>query len=341
VRPLLGLGAAEVRAFCRRRGIIYGEDVSNAQPVYARNRLRLHVLPELALINPRVSETLAATAEIAACEAEVIATVVAGAWGRVVSQSTAAGAVLDVHRLAAEAPAVRTLCVRRLLTHALGGETIVERRLVANVERLASSAAGSATVTLPGGWEAAREYERLCVRRRRQARVCRPLAIEPSGGWQVGTALTTTFCGHRFAVSLGVPADLGTLGRGGSIRWREQSGAVIGLSRSPRRVWLRHPRRGERFVPYGAAQPRSVARLLVAAKVSRAARADAIVVEIDGEIAWLGAGFGSEPRIGGALPKPAGAGQAEKAGLAVARVAQSFAVTESTSVVLSVIEEAT
>ena len=59
VRPLLCLGGGEIREYCRRRGIAYGEDVTNAQPVYARNRLRLHVLPELRRVNPRVAETLA------------------------------------------------------------------------------------------------------------------------------------------------------------------------------------------------------------------------------------------------------------------------------------------
>jgi tRNA(Ile)-lysidine synthase len=322
VRPLLGLGAAEVRAFCRRRGIVYGEDVSNAQPVYARNRLRLHVLPELALINPRVSETLAATADIAACEAEVIAAVVDRAWESMVSQSPAAGTVVDVRRLSSEPPAVRTLCVRRLLTQALGAEAIVERRLVAAVEHLAGSVAGSATVTLPGGWEAAREYERLCVRRRREEHECRPLAIEPSGGWQEGLALTVTFCGHRFALALAASANLGTGGCGGSSRWRGQSDVIIGLSRLPQRVWLRHPRPGEHFVPYGAAQPRSLARLLVAAKVPRDARTDAVVVEIDGEIAWLGAGFGSEPMSGMALAEAAAECPPKQGSLPGGRVSQ-------------------
>ena len=59
-RPLLCLGATEIREYCRAAGIEYGEDVTNARPVYARNRLRLEVLPLLRAVNPRVVETLAA-----------------------------------------------------------------------------------------------------------------------------------------------------------------------------------------------------------------------------------------------------------------------------------------
>ena len=61
-RPLLCLGGDEIRAYCRARGIEYGDDVTNARPVYARNRLRLEVLPLLRELNPRVAETLSAAA---------------------------------------------------------------------------------------------------------------------------------------------------------------------------------------------------------------------------------------------------------------------------------------
>ena len=71
-RPLLGAGAAELREYCRAAGIDYGEDATNSEPRYARNLLRLEVLPLLEALNPRLAETLAAGAEQAAAEAEVL-----------------------------------------------------------------------------------------------------------------------------------------------------------------------------------------------------------------------------------------------------------------------------
>lgn len=361
VRPLLCLGAAEIRAYCRRRGVDYGDDVSNMQPVYARNRLRLNVLPELALINPRVGESLADTAEIAALEAEVVAAAVDQAWGRVLAtgeretvgsppaqgaasqEAVAPGsAVIDVRRLATEAPVLRALCLRRLLAQALGDETLVARRLIAAVQRLAAAAAGSATVALPGGLEVAREYELLFVRRRAAAHACEPVVVDPPGGWLPGAVATVMFCDRRFTISLTPRSDI-------AADPKTLSGAAIGLSRPPGRVWLRHPRPGERFAPDGAAQPRSLARLLLAAKVSRGARPRAVVVEVDGEIAWLGAGGkAARPPAAGRsvageaarLPvagRAAACGDNPCAGFAVARVAQSFVVTQSTDLVLNVI----
>ncbi len=82
-RPLLGVGAVELREYCRAAGIEYGEDVTNAEPRYARNVLRLEVLPLLEALNPRLAETLAAGAEQAAAEAEVLAAAAAEARARV------------------------------------------------------------------------------------------------------------------------------------------------------------------------------------------------------------------------------------------------------------------
>ena len=170
-------------------------------------------------------------------------------------------------------------------------------------------------MALPGGLEVAREYELLFVRRRAAAHVCEPVAVEAPGGWLPGALATVMFCDRRFAISLTPRSDI-------VADPRTLPGAAIGLSRLPGRVCLRHPLPGERFVPNGAAQPRSLARLLLAAKVPAGARSRAVEVEVDGETAWLGAGHSG-------------------AGFAVARVAQSFVVTQSTGLVLNVIEEAT
>ncbi|MEJ7652143.1 MAG: ATP-binding protein [Chloroflexia bacterium] len=51
VRPLLGIAAAELRAYSARRSAPVQEDPTNQSRVYARNRVRLDVLPLLAEIN--------------------------------------------------------------------------------------------------------------------------------------------------------------------------------------------------------------------------------------------------------------------------------------------------
>jgi tRNA(Ile)-lysidine synthase len=66
VRPLIELERAEVVEFLLERRIAWREDSSNASGDFARNRIRRHLLPQLAAEwNPEIVATLSNTAEIA------------------------------------------------------------------------------------------------------------------------------------------------------------------------------------------------------------------------------------------------------------------------------------
>ncbi|HET7573637.1 MAG TPA: tRNA lysidine(34) synthetase TilS, partial [Solirubrobacterales bacterium] len=51
-RPLLDTTREETTAYCERRGLAWREDPSNAEPTFARNRVRNGLLPQLATIHP-------------------------------------------------------------------------------------------------------------------------------------------------------------------------------------------------------------------------------------------------------------------------------------------------
>lgn len=52
IRPLLYCSRKEIEAYCQEQGLSYVTDSSNACDEYSRNRLRIHVLPQLEKINP-------------------------------------------------------------------------------------------------------------------------------------------------------------------------------------------------------------------------------------------------------------------------------------------------
>ena len=58
VRPLLSIAREELLEYLKRHGTGFRLDRSNRDLGYARNRVRLEVLPELRKINPRVREAL-------------------------------------------------------------------------------------------------------------------------------------------------------------------------------------------------------------------------------------------------------------------------------------------
>lgn len=72
LRPMLGVTRAETEAVCFEEGITPAQDRSNRSMRYARNRIRLRVIPELAHVNPEVKAALAAFAEEAAEDAELL-----------------------------------------------------------------------------------------------------------------------------------------------------------------------------------------------------------------------------------------------------------------------------
>lgn len=69
VRPLLDVTRAATGQFCQEHTIPVWEDATNQDKTYARNRLRLDVLPLLrGYFNPQVDSSLAQTAEILTAE---------------------------------------------------------------------------------------------------------------------------------------------------------------------------------------------------------------------------------------------------------------------------------
>ncbi|MDA7415184.1 tRNA lysidine(34) synthetase TilS [Xenophilus arseniciresistens] len=65
-RPLLAVGADEIRSWLRARGQAWVEDPSNADAQYTRNRIRTQVLPALAAALPAFRQTFARSAAHAA-----------------------------------------------------------------------------------------------------------------------------------------------------------------------------------------------------------------------------------------------------------------------------------
>ncbi len=63
VRPLLGVTRVEVENYCVEQGLDYVKDSSNTSVDYARNRIRLNVVPQLEIINPSFLRTLGGIVE--------------------------------------------------------------------------------------------------------------------------------------------------------------------------------------------------------------------------------------------------------------------------------------
>lgn len=337
VRPLLCLRAADIRAYCRRRGIDHGDDRTNSEETYARNVIRLAVLPQLERLNPSVAESLAAAAEIAREQQELLDALADESWAAVTAAGVSNGphggedrgrqttggphadepAGVDLRAFSALPAALQALVARRLAGGALGRDALIGRRLTRCLRDLGSGRSDTRRVSLRGGWEAVREHDRLSVRRSAPAHCCVPRrCVLPAPG--AGPAVVT-FCGRTLTIeqvrgALPVEAAMGS------------DTVVLGLAAPATALTLRHPATGDRLCPRGLGAETSLARFLGAQKVPRDERPRCLVVELDDAIAWV-----EVPHA------DAGSGRRSPPGLR-GRVAETCRVTHSNAFTLRVCE---
>ena len=151
-RPLLAIGRADTVAICRAARIRPRTDPTNRSLRFARNRVRLEVLPQLTKINPRASEAIARFAQ-AAAELQIEDDVdLANALDRARDR--------DAIVLASLGPTLRGRALA-LAWHKATGRALGARHRKA-LDDLGATEDGSSSLDLPGG-SAIREYGLLRI----------------------------------------------------------------------------------------------------------------------------------------------------------------------------------
>ena len=154
VRPLLAIGRSDTVAVCAAARIVPREDPTNRSLRFARNRIRLRVLPELAKLNPEVTSAIARLADAAAAVADTTADNAEASLDTAEREDTLAIDRLPLQN-AARRDALALWWARRT------GQRLAARHRSALGE-LAASTNGSRSLDLPGG-RALREYKTLRI----------------------------------------------------------------------------------------------------------------------------------------------------------------------------------
>ena len=264
VRPLLALERDEVRRLAAEAGLPFRDDPSNAEPAYARNRVRNEVLPVLREVGPDAEATIAETQAELIEEAEALERLATAALAE--SGAEAAGAV-SRELLARLDPAVRRLALRRLAERAVGGPVPLGRARAAEIWRLAGEPEGG-VVELGGGVEARIEHGHVRFAAGPTREPEETTLMVPGecrfGAWEV-----------RAALESGVPAaegpDLAVL-----------DPATVGDA-----LTVRSWREGDRMRPLGLGGSKSLQDLFTDRKVPRSLRHALPVVVSGDRIVWI------------------------------------------------------
>lgn len=261
IRPLLGLSRAELVAYLTERGLTWREDASNRDTTFLRNRIRHELLPLLEGYNPAIRERLAVTAAVLSDEHAFLDHLT----HQIVDQTgTASDDTLTcpVATLLEQPPALRRRSFRLLLERQAGDLNHFSNRHIAALERLLESSQPNATLNLPQGITAVREYGTLFLRRRTESEPPSPatateLEITGPGQYRLlgGASLTLT--------PVAVPATVEHL---------SPDTAIFDLDRAPFPWHVRMFQNGDRIMPFGMTGSKKVKELFIDAKVPRSKR---------------------------------------------------------------------
>jgi tRNA(Ile)-lysidine synthase len=256
VRPLLEATHEDTRAWCDDRGLRWREDASNADPRFARARVRKGLLAALREVSPGAEHAVGETAAQLRDEAEVLDDVVAEAI------SSLGGPAVAVADLRALGPGLGRLVLRWLAEQAAGAPVALGRRRAEEVLALAEAAGGSRALDLGGGLRAISEYGTVRFARGGDPPVPDPVQLPVPGRtrfgpWQVEAA---------FGGGGDVQVDPSAIGSTLRVRaWRE----------------------GDRMRPRGLGGSKLLSDLFTDRRVPRALRRSLPVFEVGDEIVWV------------------------------------------------------
>ena len=268
-RPLLAVTREETHAYCEEAGLAWREDESNRDRAFARNRLRLDILPQLREIHPAADRNVLATAASLRDEQDVLEQAVEQA----LRESGGGGSPpsVEVARLARLPSALRRLVLRRLAEDAAGGPVPLGSAEIASIERLAA-AGGSGSLSLGGGVEATCEYGIVRFGRAAEASAPKPAELAVPGTCRFG----------EWELRCAVEPLAGGAGERGSV-----DAPVLDAALLAPMLTVRSWAEGDRMRPLGLAGTKSLQDLFVDRKVPRSVRGLLPVVESAGEIAWV------------------------------------------------------
>lgn len=186
IRPLLTTTRAEIDAYAAAYALPYGDDGTNEDDAYARNRLRHQVTPVLESLNPRYVESAAQAIRLLRRDNDYLNAQAAQLL--LVARSCENGLLLEADFLAGRPFPIASRAVRQMLTR-LTGQTEFRQAHLQAVLDLAASPDPSGQVSLPYGVTARRLYKDLLLTTAPPPSVVeeRPLreGVNDAGDWLV------------------------------------------------------------------------------------------------------------------------------------------------------------
>ncbi len=282
IRPLLEVTREEIEAFCDANDLSYCTDLSNFEPVYLRNKIRLDLLPLLKeAYNPAVVKGLGRLAKLASEENEFLAEQAQQAFAQVCTGAEPNRLTLDSLKLTALPLALQRRVLILAWQQLAQQHTNLEFDRVEEAIQLAKFGHTGQGLGLPGLIRLEKSYHNLI--------------LQPDFGHNA--------IEKQFSYPIPVPGqvqipELGVCIRAElSTKQSEQvSGATQNYNTGTRVCWdadqmdfpliARNRRMGDRFHPQGAPGHKKLKEFFIDAKVPKESRAKTLLVCDSKEVLW-------------------------------------------------------
>lgn len=279
IRPLLETSKAEIVKYLAEKNQTFRLDRTNRDTALLRNWIRLELLPKIQeRVDGHLSERLGQQAELLRDEDGLLTDLALD-----VLQEIRDGNGLRRDLLLAQPAAMQRRLLRLWFAETGGNPRGLDFVHVEELRRLIEQGPPQGRLALPGGWELARQYQRLKLVRG-WPRVKRPcyafnfaagstLAIAEAG-WEIRSEFIEPPVGH-------FPGDL--------------TEALFDAARLTGTLTVRNFRNGDYFQPLGMSGHKKIKDLFIEQKLPLALRATLPLLALGEEILWV-PGYGRSER---------------------------------------------
>lgn len=323
LRPLLEFTGAELRAYCRKQGLIWREDATNEELRYTRNRVRRLLLPLLKReFSPAVTELLCRTAEHLQADADYLTEAAFTEFQRRLLPGDSA--VLQAEGWAQLHPALRFRILQQFW-ESTGGKRELSGKNLRDMSLLAERGSSGKKILLPGSWQLMYAYGKLILLPPEKPGVflccsgakdtgdspCCPLWANPSSGTGKGPDAVGFFCRSVFWKEIpeeemleiplpeGHRVQLRLCREKPSYSYRQQAIYPLAKAREfGEALVFRCRQPGDRIRPLKGTGHKSLKRFFIDWKIPREQRDRQAVIAAGSEVLWLpglaNAGWGNQ-----------------------------------------------
>jgi tRNA(Ile)-lysidine synthase len=283
IRPLLGCTHQQVEAFCSDRGVAWREDASNRDLRHRRNRVRSQLIPVIrAELCRDVLEKVGRLCELLRDDRDFLAQCARDLLTEALCERRPNGVELDGHALLRAHPAIARRALRDAIASVSGNRHNISLAHIRQCFALVAAPGGAREVPLPGVWCRIGPCGRILIASGNGLNSLDEEARSPGPRYRLSVPGRTGIPELGLEISASICAAHPSLTRPGS-GWH----AALDADQAGDALWVRRPRRGDRFRPLGLGGSKKLSDLFTDRKVPREKRPDTPVVESDSHILWV------------------------------------------------------